>query len=150
MVYFSDELAPNDRDFTYLDYVKAREREYEYAMHLRDAMRREENGYRRVDENDDFDEDTVDEQERLDDDDDDDEEGNEDRYGKMKRGLKKEERLKEQIIDRKDHHNKANYDKGKLRDVKVGYIVFCFEKLDFFFNFGYRSLRLIFCSDSAK
>lgn len=38
----------------YLDYVKAREQEYEYALRLRDAMRRNEGRY--TQENDEFDE----------------------------------------------------------------------------------------------
>ena len=112
----SDDFPRKDEDPTYLDYVKAREQEYEYAMRLRDAMRREEDGFE-------DDEDDVDnERERFDDDrrPADDEEDFEEQERKKKRNLEKIERLKEEINNKDSpNHIKTNRRGGKSKDVKV-------------------------------
>jgi len=120
--YNEDEVLSRDGDFTYLDYVKAREQEYEYAMHLRDAMWRDGGRGQGPDDDDDDDDGFEDEQDYGNDGPRsyDDEGGSEDRDDKSKRNLKTEGRWKEH--DSKKDNMKTintNHKDRKLEDSKV-------------------------------
>ena len=123
---FSDEVLSRDGDFTYLDYVKAREQEYEYAMHLRDAMWRD--GDRGQGPDDDDDDDGFEDEQDYGNDGPrsyDDEGGSEDRDDKSKRNLKTEGRWKEHDSKKDNMKNiNTNHKDRQLEDSKVSYEFF--------------------------
>ena len=120
---FADEVLSRDGDLTYLDYVKAREQEYEYAMHLRDAMWRDGDRGQGPDDDDDDDDGFVDEQDYDDDSPrsyNDEGRGSVDKDDKSKRNLKTEGRWKEHSNKKDNMKNiNANHKDKKLEDSKV-------------------------------
>lgn len=126
-ISFLDDFPDGERASTYLDYVKAREQEYEYALHLRDAMRRNEDRYNGLGYDDEHDE-------RSDEDDDEDDEGysrldegeEDDNEVKRRRNLKRIQKLKDEMNnqDSPNHVLHKFKDSGseshaKIKDSKV-------------------------------